>query len=1176
MSHSPHPVRTIHALNVVRVLVMDSTLAPAMRAHLGSALARAVACFASAHWGVRNASMMLFSAVCTRYYGIHALSPSAGGGGGRRTLDALLATCPALGEALVATLARGAEHGQGGTEHGSALYASLLLLSTLGADQVAATSPAALLLASLRTHVEPWAYGANAQLRAAAATCYAALLPPAERAEVAERVARGASLRDQNRLHGQLLLLRALGVPAAVPADVLDGNACAVTVAAYLDVVRDDLARATLATDVRAHTAAWLARLLDAACTSTEDGGPMGRLLRDPFRTWVLAPAWSLALALRVRLPSVQVALRAHDDVRAPLLAHLGTAHAAVADAGWDPAQVFAAACNVARAREPAHDVRIAAAHLAYALRAHAQWTDAERTALLVAAWTAESAGVREALIPLLGAAAHGDGEHRVELARACVPLWEACTADDASLAARLGTAHALKAAGVGDVEADAPAEGRRLGAAHGAAPAPLALRTHRILLHLVHDDHADVRDAACALVSPSVARPTSFGALAAFAPALRALRMGDVACTEHLWRTLSDAAPTAFASDAASLLAAPTHAAQQHAAHTLFPTEAANQYYDRVADMLRAHRFFASRRLPVPAALREAGAAPLAGADAPFAVRLQRALCADLGAVLRGEKRPEVVDAAFGALLVTPWRPKAQAKGGAGTPGLDGGSDGGPRGGPDGGSAGGPGARTPPGNTPASEYAAPPASDTAAYSAPPASDPSARSAPAPSDPASPPSGPHPLCIALLSDFFFPNVGGVEGHMYMVAQHLVRRGHKVIVVTHAYAPHRAGVRHVPGGIKVFYVPLQVLVRQDTLPNFFALLPVLRAILVRERVDIVHGHQALSSIAHEGLFHAKALGLRTVFTDHSLFGFADVGSVLTNKLLRFALTDADHVVCVSHTARENTVLRAALPPHDVSTIPNAIDAQAFRPTHTAPTDHVCIVVLSRLMYRKGIDLLLTAIPALCARHADVRFVIGGDGPKAVALEQMRERHMLQDRVELVGAVRQRDVCAHLNRGHIFLNTSLTEAFGTSIIEATCAGLYVVTTRVGGIPELLPPSMMRLAEPSADAIVRETDAAIAHIRAGRHDPDAQHHAVAEMYAWAHTVARLERVYARVMARAPTTSAARFRRHWARDGPVAGKIVCVIIAVQMVMVVVLEWLVPRAKLWRPGSVMSEKAGT
>lgn len=117
-----------------------------------------------------------------------------------------------------------------------------------------------------------------------------------------------------------------------------------------------------------------------------------------------------------------------------------------------------------------------------------------------------------------------------------------------------------------------------------------------------------------------------------------------------------------------------------------------------------------------------------------------------------------------------------------------------------------------------------------------------------------------------------------------------------------------------------------------------------------------------------------------------------------------------------------------------------------------------------MYRKGIDLLLTAIPRLCAMHPDLTFVIGGDGPKYVDLEQMRERYMLQDRVELVGAVRQRDVCAHLNKGHIFLNTSLTEAFGTSIIEATCTGLYVVTTRVGGIPELLPSSMVRLAEPT----------------------------------------------------------------------------------------------------------------
>lgn len=149
----------------------------------------------------------------------------------------------------------------------------------------------------------------------------------------------------------------------------------------------------------------------------------------------------------------------------------------------------------------------------------------------------------------------------------------------------------------------------------------------------------------------------------------------------------------------------------------------------------------------------------------------------------------------------------------------------------------------------------------------------------------------------------------------------------------------------------------------------------------------------------------------------------------------------------------------------------------------------VIVLSRLMYRKGIDLLIASIPRVCERHPDVRFIVGGDGPKRIELEQMRERYLLHERVELSGGIRQGDVrdvsalslfafdCSvaesshvrtrqHLIRGQIFLNTSLTEAFGTSIIEAACAGLYVVSTSVGGVPEVLPPWMRMLALPDED--------------------------------------------------------------------------------------------------------------
>ena len=51
--------------------------------------------------------------------------------------------------------------------------------------------------------------------------------------------------------------------------------------------------------------------------------------------------------------------------------------------------------------------------------------------------------------------------------------------------------------------------------------------------------------------------------------------------------------------------------------------------------------------------------------------------------------------------------------------------------------------------------------------------------------------------------------------------------------------------------------------------------------------------------------------------------------------------------------------------------------------------VRIVIVSRLVYRKGMDFLATIIPTICAQHPDVDFVIGGDGPKRVLIEEVRD-------------------------------------------------------------------------------------------------------------------------------------------------------------------------------------------
>ncbi|XP_055354714.1 phosphatidylinositol N-acetylglucosaminyltransferase subunit A-like [Paramacrobiotus metropolitanus] len=382
------------------------------------------------------------------------------------------------------------------------------------------------------------------------------------------------------------------------------------------------------------------------------------------------------------------------------------------------------------------------------------------------------------------------------------------------------------------------------------------------------------------------------------------------------------------------------------------------------------------------------------------------------------------------------------------------------------------------------------------------------------------------LNICMVSDFFYPNVGGIESHIYQLSYCLQKRGHRVIIVTHMYGS-RVGVRFISGGIKVYYLPIPPFHDQIIFPTMIVALPALRYIFLENDIHVVHGHSAFSPLAHEALFHAKLLGIHTVFTDHSLFGFADASSIVTNQLLCMTLATCDHVICVSHMSKENTVLRARFPdPWSVSVIPNAVDASKFLPKshekYTATADKteanvINVVTMSRLVYRRGIDLLVDLIPNVCAKFPTVRFVIGGAGPKRIFLEEMRERERLQDRVLLLGRIDLDEVPKFLAKGSIYINTSLTEAFCISIIEAACVGLLVVSTKVGGIPEVLPPDMIRLAEPNARALEECLIMAISDLlnKPGSFLSSQEcHERIRKMYCWDNVAERTETVYERAL--------------------------------------------------------------
>lgn len=412
----------------------------------------------------------------------------------------------------------------------------------------------------------------------------------------------------------------------------------------------------------------------------------------------------------------------------------------------------------------------------------------------------------------------------------------------------------------------------------------------------------------------------------------------------------------------------------------------------------------------------------------------------------------------------------------------------------------------------------------------------------------------------MVCDFFYPRLGGVEMHTWSVAQCLIQLGHKVIVCTGNYAAsdtRRVGVRYMTNGLKVYYLPLIGCLDQAIFPTYYAGFKLFRELLLREQVDVVHGHAATSIIIHECLLQARVLGLRAVYTDHSLFNFADPAHLNINKYSSFTLADIDHAIGVSHTSRENLIRRCRLDPRDVSAIPNAVDATKFTPMpNMRSREGITVVMVSRLVYRKGVDLAAEVIPRACAAVPGLKFIIGGDGPKRLLLEEMRERHGLHDRITLLGAVPHTQVPDLLRSGHIFLNTSLTESFCIAILEAACTGCFVVSTNVGGVPEVLPPHMMCLAQPNALDLTRALLEAIPKALAC--DPTAMHASIAKSYSWMDVAQRTQRIYETIM-RTPTRSTlARLKRHWG-NGPLFGPISIILVCMLQFMAGVMELLWP-----------------
>jgi len=234
---------------------------------------------------------------------------------------------------------------------------------------------------------------------------------------------------------------------------------------------------------------------------------------------------------------------------------------------------------------------------------------------------------------------------------------------------------------------------------------------------------------------------------------------------------------------------------------------------------------------------------------------------------------------------------------------------------------------------------------------------------------------------------------------------------------------------------------------------------------RLRPDVVHTHLFDADLI--GILTARALGVRCCCsTIHSFSFFAAPRHRWRYRLLLGPLVR--RFLAVSRALADFLVHQCRLPASRVRVIPNGVDAARFAPAANAAPRFApgpTVGVLTRLDARKGLPYLIQAMAQIRSDLPNARLLIGGDGEDRPALEREARALGLTGRVEFVGAMSE---SAHFYRQlDLFVLPSLDEAFGLVLLEAMAAGLPVIGTRVGGVPEILEDGQQGLLVAPADS-------------------------------------------------------------------------------------------------------------
>jgi glycosyltransferase involved in cell wall biosynthesis len=307
-------------------------------------------------------------------------------------------------------------------------------------------------------------------------------------------------------------------------------------------------------------------------------------------------------------------------------------------------------------------------------------------------------------------------------------------------------------------------------------------------------------------------------------------------------------------------------------------------------------------------------------------------------------------------------------------------------------------------------------------------------------------------------------VGGLFRHVLDLAEEQANRGHDVGILADSNAEDRLTSAKFASvaprlTLGLARVPMR---RQPGLGDLFATRAV-RAHAAKLDLDVLHGHGAkggaYARLAARGLGrrgqriasfytpHGGSLNLKPGSIEQRVLMLIERGLESVTTGLIFESAHAARVY------RERISAKGA--PHRI--VPNGLKIADFKSVKPGP-DATDVLFVGELRHLKGVDILLDALAELKDRRVTATIV--GSGPDEAAFKEMSSALGLADLVRFTGALPIRKAFA---LGRVMVVPSRAESFPYVVLEASAAGVPLIATNVGGIPEIVAGSDTALIEP-----------------------------------------------------------------------------------------------------------------